>query len=418
MAMCIKNNVIKIELKEHQSFCLLPKEHKLEGVDNKFSGDNFCGLYYDWVGGEIALKTSYFIGACWLDEGNLALQVSPKIKNIDYLSMFMTCFKRPKISKKLSEIYQIDFNQPKIALDSNDFEITPLLIVHFLQLVKSIVKKGLKKGYYPVRENLNAKIKGKINIANTLKHNIFRGQNHKTVCDYQAFGIDCLENRLLKKALKFVHSYLAKSNIKTDENLNENLKQTLAYCLAPFALVGDERDVRTLKQFKNNAFFKEYAEGLNLAKMILKRFAYNFKNTTMQKQTPPFWIDMSLLFELYVYALLPENNDVKYQVNGSLKTQVDFLIGAMIIDTKYKTQYKNKCEIQDIRQLSGYGRDEKIREKLGFENNEMAECLIIYPQKDAEKKLSQDLWGSADKIKNFKNFKKIGVELPQHKHGA
>jgi 5-methylcytosine-specific restriction endonuclease McrBC regulatory subunit McrC len=83
--------------------------------------------------------------------------------------MFLKCFEHPKISQHLSEIYHINFNQAKIALESNDFEITPLLIVHFLQVVKSIVKKGLKKNYYPVEENLNAKVKGKINISHTLK---------------------------------------------------------------------------------------------------------------------------------------------------------------------------------------------------------------------------------------------------------
>lgn len=399
-----------LETTEHKA--LIPNFGcSLQGVTNKFSGDNFCGLYYDWENDKQVLKTSYFIGACWLKKNQLSLQIKPKIQNLNYLTMFLVCFKHPKISKKLSEIYHIDFNQPKIKLDNNDFEITPLLIIHFLQVVKSIVKKGVKKGYYPIRKNLNAKVKGKINIAHTLKHNIFKAQNHKTVCDYQVFGIDCLENRLLKKALKFVQSYLAKSNIQTDENLT----QTLAYCLAPFALVSDEIDIRTIKQFKNNLFFKEYAEGLNLAKMILKRFAYNFKNTNTQNLTPPFWIDMSLLFEQYVYALLLENNEVKYQVSGNLKTHVDFLVNDIIIDTKYKPKYKTTPEIKDIRQLSGYGRDKKIRQELGFENDEMAKCLIIYPQKNADTNFGDDLWEKADEIIKFKNFKKIGVELPNYR---
>ena len=394
-----------IKTQEHtQFFCFFP-EFEPKKLSNESDGDRFCGLYYDFFTGEKQIKTSYFIGACWLEESHLALQIEPKIKDLDYLKMFLSCFKHPKVSQQLAKIYHIDFKQPKIQLDSNDFEITPLLIIHFLQVVKSIVKKGLKKGYYPVRQNLNAKVKGKINIANTLKHNIFQGQNHKTVCDYQEFGINCLENRLLKKALKFVQSYLAKSSIKTDNNL----KQTLAYCLSPFELVSDEMNIKNLKNFNNNAFFKQYSQGLSLAKMILKRFAYNLKNTDTKNLTPPFYIDMSLLFEQYVYALLLENNEVDYQYEHT-----DFLVNDIIIDTKYKPQYKGKgkYEKDDIGQLARYGRHIKIREKLKL-TDEMAKCLIIYPLKGGKNELS-NLWDNASYIAQFKDFKKIGVELPMH----
>ncbi|SFV87866.1 hypothetical protein MNB_SUP05-SYMBIONT-5-912 [hydrothermal vent metagenome] len=411
--------MILIKLKEHQeSFCFLP-QHEPKNITNKSKGDVFCGLYFDFFTGTKQLKTSYFIGTCWLEENQLALQVQPKIKDLDYMAMFLKCFKHPIVSKELSKIYQIDFQKPKIALDGDNFEITPLLIVHFLQVVKSIVRKGLKKGYYSVEHNFNAKIKGKIDVADTLKRNIFKGQQHKTVCHYQAFGIDCLENRLLKKALKFTQSYLAKSDIKTEENL----KQTVSYCLAPFEKVSDNIDIRTIKQFRNNAFFKEYTTGLKLAKMLLKRFAYNFKNTDTKQQTPPFWIDMSLLFELYTYALLRDNNEVKYQVDGHYG-KVDFLIDDIIVDTKYKPKYRGKeskdsedskdykYNIDDIRQLSGYGRDKKIRSELSL-NEAIAKCLIIYPNKEGQDTLTDELWNGAEEIKQFKEFKKIGIKLPQ-----
>lgn len=396
-----------IKLKEHE-ILIQNFGCTLKGVSDKFSGENFCGLYYDWHDRKSVLKSSYFIGACWLEKNQLALQVEPKIKDIDYLKMFLTCFKHPKVAQELSKIYQIDFNQPKIELDSNQFEITPLLIIHFLQVIKAIVRKGLKKSYYPIEQNLNAKIKGKINIGKTLKHDIFKGQNHKTVCHYQEFGINCAENRLLKKALKFVQSYLAKSDIQTDDKL----KQTLAYCLAPFELVSNNIEIREMKSFKNNVLFKDYAVAIKLAKMILKRFAYNLQNTHSKNLTPPFWIDMSLLFEKYVYALLLENNKVKYQAKGNYGN-VDFLIDDVIIDTKYKTDYgdKNGYKIEDIRQLSGYGRDAKIRKELDL-NTEIAKCLIIYPNKNASDLLPDDLWEMAEAIPHFEKFKKIAIKLP------
>lgn len=394
-----------IKLKEHQGddFGL---SCWLDDIPNE-PKHKYLGLHYDYWKGRKQLKASYFIGACWLEKSQLALQIQPKIEGVDYLKMFLKCFKHPEVGRGLSEIYQIDFNQPKIDLESSDFEITPLLIVHFLQVLKSIARKGLKKNYYPVQNNLNAKIKGKINISNTLKCNIFKAQNHKTVCDYQEFGINCMENRLLKNALLFVQSYLAKNPVKTDENL----KHTLAYCLAPFELVSDEIDINSIKNLKNNAFFKEYGEALKLAKMILKHFAYNFKNTDNKQQTPPFYINMALLFEKYVYSLLLDNNKVKYHIIGSKKTEVDFLVDDIIVDTKYKPKYDTDCKIEDIRQLSGYGRDKKIREELNLDE-EIAKCLIIYPNEKGQD-LSDNLWGDAKEIEQFKNFKKIGVELPK-----
>lgn len=163
--------MILIQTQEHtESFCFLP-QFEPKNITNQAKDGVFCGLYFDFFTGKKQLKTSYFIGVCWLEKNQLALQVEPKIKNLDYLKMFLACFKHPKVSQELSKIYQIDFNQPKIELDSNKFEITPLLIIHFFQVMKAIVRKGLKKSYYSIEQNLNAKVKGKINIGKTLKHN-------------------------------------------------------------------------------------------------------------------------------------------------------------------------------------------------------------------------------------------------------
>jgi 5-methylcytosine-specific restriction enzyme subunit McrC len=181
--------------------------------------------------------------------------------------------------------------------------------------------------------------------------------------------------------------------------------------------VSDDVDIRTLKTFKNNAFFKEYSQGLKLAKMILKRFSYNLKNTQNTQQTPPFYIDMSLLFEQFVYTLLLKNNEVEYQVKGNYG-KVDFLVNDMIVDTKYKPKYKKnkgyKHQIEDIRQLSGYARDEKIRTCLKIDNTTIAKCLIIYPNKDKTDNDLSNLWNDSEEIQGFVNFKKIGVKLPVH----
>ncbi|WP_201340023.1 hypothetical protein [Isorropodon fossajaponicum symbiont] len=52
-----------------------------------------------------------------------------------------------------------------------------------------------------------------------------------------------------------------------------------------------------------------------------------------------------------------KNNDVEYQVKHT-----DFLIDDIIIDSKYKTKYKNTHVNDDIARLARYGRNKAIRE--------------------------------------------------------
>ncbi|MBF6652781.1 hypothetical protein HUE46_10405 [Flavobacterium columnare] len=49
----------------------------------------------------------------------------------------------------------------------------------------------------------------------------------------------------------------------------------------------------------------------------------------------------------------------------------------MIIDTKYKLRYKEVYFHQDIRQVVGYARLNRVREKLKIQNDTNIDCLII-----------------------------------------
>ena len=112
--------------------------------------------------------------------------------------MFISCFNHEEVSIHLNKTYKIYFDEPSIELPSNIFELTPLLIVHFLQVVKSIVKKGLKKGYVNINQNITSKVKGKILQNKTTKENHRNFRFEKTFCNFQIFTIDCEENQILK----------------------------------------------------------------------------------------------------------------------------------------------------------------------------------------------------------------------------
>lgn len=56
----------------------------------------------------------------------------------------------------------------------------------------------------------------------------------------------------------------------------------------------------------------------------------------------------------------------------------------MIIDTKYKLHYKWGQIHEDIRQVSGYARLHKVRNKLNFHDDKIIDCLIVYPDMSSE----------------------------------
>ena len=287
----------------------------------------------------------------------------------------------------------------------------------------------MKKSYYKVERNLNARVKGKVLVAETLKKNVLKNKPLNTVCQYEEFGLNGLENRLLKKALIFVQRYLPTLSIPNSTVYTTDI---FNYITPAFETVDSDINLNDIKHTKTNAFYKEYAEGLRLARLILKRFGYNI--TTIDKKdkvkVPPFWIDMSKLFELYVLGLLKDRfgNQVDFQISGNYG-DADYLVKKqdhkMIVDAKYKTYYnenfKGQCQwkrdniAKDIRQLSGYARDKKILSKLGVDYNTIVDCLIIYPEMDGLSDLRDANLKSVD-IDQFIQFYKIGVQLPQVKH--
>jgi 5-methylcytosine-specific restriction enzyme subunit McrC len=189
------------------------------------------------------------------------------------------------------------------------------------------------------------------------------------------------------------------------------------YCISSFEGVSADVEAIMVKRIKINPLFKEYAEALELAKLILKRFAYSISETKKhdKKKTPPFWIDMSLLFELYVLGKLKDvyGNNIKYQINGKYGS-VDFIKtdDKTVIDTKYKMIYNNsKYDIENIRQVSAYARDRGIRNKLNASQTEILNCCIIYPNIDKQENFNNRTL-LEEEVQQFEKFWKIGIRLP------
>jgi len=338
--------------------------------------------------------------------------------------MFVHCLHHHEISVFLKDVYHVDFQKPYIDTHNNNWDLTPFLIGHFLSLVEAIAKKGLKSNYITREENLKSKIKGKIILAQQLRKNIVSKREDRMYCRFQEYSVDCFENRLLKKALLFVQRY---TSMHLDKEKYKLLFQKQNRLLTVFGNISDNISYSEIKRIKINALYKEYLDAVNLAKQILRRFGYSYMNTQNKdgNKLPPFWIDMSKLFELYVYSLLKDAYGPKiiYQlsVDGIRQTRghygdIDFmkLDEKILIDTKYKKLYMQdgRYDIENIRQLSGYARDWKVLRKLDIESeNEVVDCVIVYPDGCAESSFkSREL--KEVPIGQFVKFFKCGITLP------
>lgn len=373
-------------------------------------------------------QTYYRIGAQWLDEKwEQALVVTPKIDDIDFTEMFLSCLESGLAVTDFSEIYDIDFDQPAVPTNKLDTVLTPLIIIHFLTVVEGIAKRGLKRGYVHREENLK-KVKGRIRILANERKNIIPRRFDRVYCQYNEFTVDIPENRLIKKALLFAQRELARlPNFKHYSKLFllENK------CLAAFTQVSPEIELRDVKLIKSHKLFREYDLAVKLAKTILRRNDYSLKKASDDKKpTPVFWLDMALLFEHYVYSILHEQYGEKiiYQFIGNENETPDFLYKnediPSILDTKYIDLDGNCSMYKIVRQLAGYARDVIILKKLGYSTDNMDKivpCIFLYPKTNASNDDANDNILDKGKwipIDNWLKFYKIGVALPREKQNG
>ena len=387
----------------------------------KRQGEQVCFRISPTAGGH-RIETSYYIGVDWIGYGSHAVYVQPKMNagdyQTDYLQMLAIALRHPDVSAHTGDLFEIKYAQPSIEIGREQDLLTPLLAVQFLSVVKALVQRGLKKSYYRVERNLNGRIKGKINRTGTIQHNILKNKSLHTLCVFDEFGLNSPENRLLKKTLLFVQQYLSTMRHFQAEAY---VTDTLRFVLPAFTGVSENADPHEWRHPKKNALYGEYEEGIRLAKLILQRFGFHLSNvqTAGTMKTPPFWIDMSRLFELYVLGLLkdrfpgPKEVLYHYTVSGN---ELDFVLNTpdykMVIDAKYKPKYEHSFGNDDIRQVSGYARSKFVYKHLGKTEQDVIDCLIVYPDRNLKAGDIENRDLKAEKIGAYVGFYKLGVGLP------
>lgn len=423
-----------MEIKEHQKLfddfqTNIDWFNALSAKDFTLSNDE---VFIFWDHQQRAYFASYVIGAQIIN-GHPVI-VTPKFPKIDYLKMFDYCLRSGIESDSFSKIYGIDSSGIKIK--TNAFKeniLSPLLVTHYLAKLEELISKGLKKGYISREANIK-KVKGKLITLQNDRKNIMNKRFDRFVCCFQEYSTDIPENRLLKKALLFSKQIIFR--MQNHESFT-GMTQSLKKCLFAFGNVSDHISVSELNNLKGNKLFKDYVDAIQLAKMILKRFDYSISKvseTRDDKEVPPFWIDMPLLYEHYVLGLLKEKgNSVLYQKSYN-SGKPDFLMPneKLILDTKYKDTDTHNFDLDNVRQLSGYARDNRLRKDFFGKNetDEIIKCVLIYPNRETiiesdneHKKKNIPVYDGSIPIielikapeassKSYKEFYRICVELP------
>jgi hypothetical protein len=140
-------------------------------------------------------------------------------------------------------------------------------------------------------------------------------------------------------------------------------------------------------KIKHSPFYKEYKTALNLAKLIFKRLGFSLNANADILKTPPYYINMPKLFERYVELQLIKSKipyiDGNEQNIANFGMKPDFILPNLntILDAKYKFWYKQDHETaefkEDYLQISLYGRDKDIREKLNSNTEPL--LMLVYP---------------------------------------
>ena len=379
------------------------------------------------AGDNILVRGSYFVGVDWVEQGKVAIQVNPKMNDgfeVDYVRMLNEALSEPDNYEHLRDLVTIDFNKPAIKIRQQRDVLSVFLVTEYINMLQRIVRNGLKKSFYLVEENLRSKAKGRLMVGRNIRQNLTKGRITANVCKYQVYDIDTPENRILKKALMFCLKQLEAYKYVFDTGI---LMKRARYVKPFFNSVGNDVCVKAIQSCKCNPVYKEYAQALEFAQLLLRRYCYDI--TYIGKQdipTPPFWIDMGKLFELYVYHHLRKvftgKGEVRYHVSANYQ-ELDYLVRPQqwpepyIIDAKYKPRYKDlHITKEDAREVSGYARLSKIYALLGLneETTLPIKCLIVYPDQEQEEHFTfnGDKEPAFDKISGYVRMYKVGIRLP------
>ncbi|MBP9888791.1 MAG: hypothetical protein KBF93_21030 [Leptospiraceae bacterium] len=347
------------------------------------------------------LMPGNFVGLTWLKEKKLAIQVTPKFQDMDYLSMYLKCTENSTVAEHLGNVFFCWPEQEPIEVkEAQDF--LWFIIGIFLQSTHKLCLRHLRKNFIRTDENLIGKTKGRVLFSSHIRENIVKARPDRIYSQFQIISDNCRENQILVAALEKCVQYIAR-NSNFNKGSYSKLWDWSRVIRASLSNVDlkpiTNRDFLNIR-YKGN--YSSYKEPHQYAKMILNMLGADPTQELKEEESKkvkihPFAICMYELFERYCEVLLRdkysdlwagyglgEGNDL----GDEAKARPDFLIKnrKYILDAKYKghkTEYKFSDYKEDLKQMAWYSRHKYVLEELGMTGDKQdypEKMFLLYPE--------------------------------------
>ncbi|MFH1136078.1 MAG: 5-methylcytosine-specific restriction endonuclease system specificity protein McrC [Pseudomonadota bacterium] len=304
------------------------------------------------------------------------------------------------------------------AISSLKFDNAADLLGHVLyQGVGRLFKKGLDRGYLE-REELLSTLRGRIDINQTARFNLHRG--NRAFCRFDEFEYDILQNRIIKSTIRLL--------LRTD-GLDISLREQLFKMFRRMSGISEiELSSSVFSHViihRNNSFygflldvcefifscaipdeqqgkyaFTHFLRDETRMRLLFQQFVFNFYT---KEQTR--FVVKSDRISWPAEALLPGREDDLRRLPG-METDISLHSTgkSIIIDTKYyadvlKSKYEGLAKVNsgNLYQIYAYLRSLEVR---GFPVNQ-AEGVLLYPTNGYEVDLGWKISGHLIKVRTI-----------------
>lgn len=265
-----------------------------------------------------------FVGVCvlkniydedYIDEaGNkIILKVIPrfKVSPWEMLSKVMNDAEYDKYviaaDARKESFYEIFDDEKPLKLDVDESGGEVLLAVSFIRACYKVCSTILNRRMSYTCENLNGKVRGRIDFNNQIRKNIVNGREDRIYCKYPKFSEDTLENQILKQGLLKSESILRVNSCFDVKGLVK-IREMLIYCKKRLTSVTDMTIKRSdFSQVNDKGFNASYAPAINLAKMVLLHSSMSVSSKGEKSSyVVPYAIRMETVFEYYARFMIKE----------------------------------------------------------------------------------------------------------------
>ena len=220
------------------------------------------------------------------------------------------------------KIYEISDDERPIRLPVDSFGGEVILAISFIRACYKVCSGIMCRKMEFIQENLNGRIRGRIDFSNQIKQNIAMGREDRIFCKYLSFTEDTIENRIIKKALVFSERILQVNNCLYVKGLSK-IHEMLLFSKKRLNKV---RDVLIKKSdfvtVNLTGFNTVYKPAINLAELLLTHTEMSLSNKGEKTgYVLPYAIRMETIFEFYVRAVIKRFLKLNHKKYGGIQIE-------------------------------------------------------------------------------------------------